>query len=748
MERLGRTANFARRHPFLGIATVGAVAAGSFGAVKYPGEIVAVTKAVYNHIFTDYDLPPESSDATVGTTGYVCFYENPNCDENSAAAGKIGPLASIYSGGNSIPLEVKPGTYENIVNAIVDKEDDEFFTRKGFDYQSFLRAFIANLKAGRIVQGGSTISDTLVTNDFIRSTPAYKKHERCVENLRGKPEADKTQLEIEHPEQAIKKCSVLTDPEKIDEKSYEIEIAEKLDSIYTTDKDPATGKYLGKYVILEKLMNTAYFGEGAYGVGAASIVYFGITADKLNPLQSATIAAKMRSPDNFDGDFDPVDNFTERSKLFYQRNIVLDAMVRNHHLDPAERDRLKYVQLDDPVESGLLPYQIFPQGISIDYTVADIIGARHYLDNVLNQVKTSIKNAGQPESFLYQGLDINTTLSFPLQEATREAIEGSEWPRDGRQVAAVVLRHDGSVAAEYGANYKDTQIDMLEVPAHVGSALKPLILAQAMMSGRVTDLSVPYPLQAIDFNIYPAKTAIVWPNGDNGKDWTPQGGHLCRNEAEWNIEKALWLSCNDTFLNIALDGAPDSLTGLRQLMTDFYAPSAQADAKPSWVLGQADITRMGLANIYNGLWGNSGLSMPDGRINDITIATKDGFKQLIDYRIERAQAQPSKQIVPPEIAQKIAEAAGGVIAYGTASRELQDMSSCTVGKTGTETENKTANFVGTTLTADGNYTAVVEESYVDGNDSLGGDEEGGHLPARIYGIIMRPIAVDGCVSAK
>src|SRR5262249_4089778 len=84
-----------------------------------------------------------------------------------------------------------------------------------------------------------------------------------------------------------------------------------------------------KHDILERYLNIVYFGRGAYGIQAASHVYFNTTADKLDTNQAAFLVGLLRSPET-------ADPTTAPDVARQRRDHVLDAMVDNHKL--AEND--------------------------------------------------------------------------------------------------------------------------------------------------------------------------------------------------------------------------------------------------------------------------------------------------------------------------------------------------------------------------------------------------------------------------
>src|SRR5207302_1281696 len=119
--------------------------------------------------------------------------------------------------------------------AVIAIEDKNFYHEGGVSYSGILRAAIADLRHRQIQQGGSTITQQYVKLVITGSQQSFAR------------------------------------------KLREAIIAQKLAHQYT------------KPQILEKYLNTVYFGNGAYGAQAAAATYWGIPASKLSTLQSATL---------------------------------------------------------------------------------------------------------------------------------------------------------------------------------------------------------------------------------------------------------------------------------------------------------------------------------------------------------------------------------------------------------------------------------------------------------------------------
>ena len=129
---------------------------------------------------------------------------------------------------NEIPQE--------LINAFIAAEDARFYKHKGVDFYSIIRAFIKNLQAGTIVQGGSTITQQ-VTKSFLLS-----------------PERSYTR------------------------KLKEAILAYRIDKVFNKDE------------VLFLYLNQIYLGHGAYGVEAAAGNYFGKPAKELNLAECAILA--------------------------------------------------------------------------------------------------------------------------------------------------------------------------------------------------------------------------------------------------------------------------------------------------------------------------------------------------------------------------------------------------------------------------------------------------------------------------
>jgi penicillin-binding protein 1A len=177
-----------------------------------------------------------------------------------------------------------PVRYEQIpkklVQAFLATEDDRFFRHHGVDWQGILRAAVANLKAGGIRQGASTITMQVARDMFLTPRRDMKR------------------------------------------KMSEIYISLLMEAEFTKEE------------IFSLYVNKIFLGQRAYGVGAAAEVYFGKTLDQLTVAEMATLAGIPTAPSVVN----PVAS-AEAAKV--RRAHVLGRMLELNYITPAEYDEAK-----------------------------------------------------------------------------------------------------------------------------------------------------------------------------------------------------------------------------------------------------------------------------------------------------------------------------------------------------------------------------------------------------------------------
>jgi len=189
----------------------------------------------------------------------------------TAASGKTLARRGTFSG-DDVELDQLP---DYLAQAVIATEDRRFYVHFGIDPIGLIRALFINYKSGRVVQGGSTITQQLAKNLFL------------------------------NPDRTIRR------------KVQEMVMAVWLEAKYT------------KVEILQLYLNRVYFGAGAYGVDAASRRYFGKSAREVTLPEAAVLAGLLKAPTKFS----PIKN----PKLAEERAyLVLNNMVRSNYITTRE----------------------------------------------------------------------------------------------------------------------------------------------------------------------------------------------------------------------------------------------------------------------------------------------------------------------------------------------------------------------------------------------------------------------------
>jgi penicillin-binding protein 1A len=296
-----------------------------------------------------------------------------------------------------IPITQMPADFQHAVIAI---EDKNFYHEGGVSYIGILRAAVADLRHRQVKQGGSTITQQYIKNVITGSERTFGR------------------------------------------KIREAILAVKLDHQFT------------KTQILEKYLNTVYFGEGAYGVQAAAETYWGIPASKLNTLQSATLAGLIKAPVTYD----PVANPSVAKE---RRNLVIAAMADQGYITPVEAQKLQ----SQPVRVLHKRTQNYPHGYFVQYVS----------EGLQSQFGTAETFTG--------GLRVTTTLDSADQTAAEKAI-ADHLPKSTDPAAALVAIDPatGEIRAMVGGKDFSKQKINYAISAHrqTGSSFKPFTLTAAM----------------------------------------------------------------------------------------------------------------------------------------------------------------------------------------------------------------------------------------------------------------------------
>src|SRR5450759_140793 len=190
---------------------------------------------------------------------------------NTTIYDRHGALIAELHGAENRVLVTTKGIPEVMKQATVATEDARFYTHHGVDFQGVVRAVVENIRAGGVVQGGSTITEQYVKNAYVGSERTYTR------------------------------------------KLREAVLAWQLEDQWSKDK------------ILTEYLNTVFYGASAYGVEAAALTYFHKHVSKLNLKEAALLAALPKAPSEFTPTVSPVE-------AKQRRNLVLQLMANQGYI--------------------------------------------------------------------------------------------------------------------------------------------------------------------------------------------------------------------------------------------------------------------------------------------------------------------------------------------------------------------------------------------------------------------------------
>ena len=311
----------------------------------------------------------------------------------------------------------RPMTIEQIPQKVIDAtlaaEDKRFYQHDGIDFQAMFGILADTLRYGKKPRGGSTLTM-----------------------------------------QIAKRVYTSTD-QTFDRKLDDMALATMIERTLTKDQ------------ILALYLNEVYYGELAYGIGAAADVYFGKKdLNELTIAESALLARLVRRPSK-------ENPFKNREVAIRNRNVVLKLMLEQAMIDQKEYDAA--------VKEKLNLTERRPQ------TVSGRKAAPYFVDYVLRFLK---KNHSEIDLTL-GGYKIETTINSELQEFAEttisEALEGLARLRV-TTAAMILIGSDGQILVHVGGgDYFRNQFDVVFQGARQpGSAFKPFVYSTAFEHGVIT----------------------------------------------------------------------------------------------------------------------------------------------------------------------------------------------------------------------------------------------------------------------
>ena len=270
-----------------------------------------------------------------------------------------------------------------MVKAIVSIEDYRFYEHGALDLKGTLRAFITNQASSDVVQGGSSITQQLVKLTLLNQAKTKEERAAAIDDSYAR-------------------------------KLRELRYAIALEQQHSKDW------------ILERYLNTAYFGDGAYGVQAAARHYFDVNAKQLNLKQSALLAGLVQNPSAFD----PTNN-PDRAQR--RRDIVLDRMAQLGVIERKRADNVKKRKLGLDVQTSSNGCLNSRAPLFCDYVVEYLLR-----DPALGRNPKQRK-----QLILTGGLTIRTTINFKYQEASDRAVSSHVFAKE-QAIGALAVVEPGT----------------------------------------------------------------------------------------------------------------------------------------------------------------------------------------------------------------------------------------------------------------------------------------------------------------
>ncbi len=604
-----------------------------------------------------------------------------------------------------IPLHLK--------QAVIASEDRNFYQHGGVDVRGSMRALYTDVRGGGIAQGGSTITQQYVKNNYV-----------------GKERT-------------------------LTRKVREAIVASQLDR--QIDKDEILFKYL----------DTVSLGEGAYGVGAASETYFRKPVSQLTLSEAATLAGMIPAPSRYSARDFP---FEAENK----RRIVLGNMLEEGYIDQIQHDEAATQGII--VESGPRPGPEVPHTFVFQAT-SPPTAYPYFLDYVEKYLKGKYGTKKVDTGGLRIQTTLDPKVQAEAQRSVTDAIKGAgpanitRGEREGQPtplemglvavepqtgfVKAFIGGRDFN-AADPGAKVNlglggcyrppDKNPNGTDIPVEVeatcwplaaegqypesggtgrqpGSSFKPFVLAAAFEKG------------VLPSKVYPA------PNQYRIPDCKPTANFDCTignyegaSFGSSDLRTATHKSINTVYAQLVRDvGCKETGEMAKKLgvTSAWYSPQVHT-CSGSYALGTLDVSPLEMASAY-GVFANRGLRQDSTPI--VRVEDRDGSV------LEDNRRREATRVIDEVVADNVTDIMKGVITGGTGKNA--DIGRPAAGKTGTSQASRNSWFVGYTPTLSTAIWVGYRDEPIPMRSVRGcAPMTGGCLPAKTWKSFMAP-ALEG-----
>jgi 1A family penicillin-binding protein len=555
-----------------------------------------------------------------------------NIQYSSVAVSEDGVVFGYFGEKERVDVRSTGYVSKYLLWSLIATEDRDFYNHNGVSVKGIIRGIFKTITGH--VEGGSTLTMQLARNLF------------------------------------------LSNERTITRKITEIDLAKKLEQKYSKDQ------------ILLLYLNTVYFGEGAYGIWAASQEYYGKTPDKLSITEAAALAGLVQSPSGYD----PVKH---PGKMLTRRNAVLHNLVEVGKISEQEYDRLKDTPLGLNLHKGV---------------------GRFYLEQVRKQAVDILRPKGL---YLDQNeLKITTAMDFTVQKAADDAVN-TQWKQFSNSMKAAqvglisVEPGTGRILAMIGGNPDANPLGLnraVQIKRQPGSSFKAFLYGSLLQKG----YTLAEPL--LD------KPIVV--DSGTAQEWRPQNDDGSYTNAPMPMENAIKHS-----INLAAAYAISHLTTPDSVVAFAHQIGIESDipAYPSIALGTGEVSPLEMASSY-AVFADDGLHAKPYSI--LKIEDKNGNVLYRNPAIDTAT------VLDSATAYLVTSALKTVVDGGNAYQVRRFYRGIGAGKTGTTQNYTDAWFVGITP----KISTAIWIGYDDARRKLGGGYQyGGTACAPIWGRMMADI---------
>ncbi len=500
---------------------------------------------------------------------------------------------------NRIPLKLSQIPVR-VRQAIIAAEDKRFYEHNGVDSQGLLRAVWNLIRDHHVAGGGSTITMQLAKRLYNGNAVTFHR--------------------------------------KLDDIAFAVAIENTI---------------ANKNRILELYLNQVYFGEGAYGIGAAARIYLNKSISDLSISDSALLARCVRIPNREN----PIRSF---KVAMQNRDVVLQIMRDEKMITEDEYQKA----LDEQPKINK-----HPQRTTALYTAG-------YGQYFVRHVLETLEQDAPGIDFKSGGITVYTTVDSRLQrlaEHTVRRVVAENRQNRTNQGAFVAMDRDGHILCEVGGtDFTRSQWNII-TQSHLqpGSGFKPILYATALREG------------VVHMGDYLSNAPISIKDGDHF--YEPKNASPRENAPSYSLASAIALSINRPAVHTILKVTPQTVVQYAHDYFGFRSNSSQMHAYPSLAIGACEVTPLEMLEAY------SVFMLRGDRVRPQPITKIVGPDGQI---IKEFYSQRFPGVFDPVVCDEMDQLLQGVVqrGTGTAASDIPDAR----GKTGTTNDAKDAWFNGYT----------------------------------------------------